>query len=494
MSGLCLVLILIIILFSCESSDQKEKRLAKKYCSSCHLFPDPELLSKTIWVKEVLPNMAFRMGLSDLMEGARYIPLNDLVTVASTLPAKPMVTEEEWQAIVNYYSENSPDSLISKSKTKPDSIRIFESIKLPEPEGSLPLITMIKLDTLTKNILLGTRSGKLIRLNEKFEKEATIQLSSPPSHVEIDQNEYSVALMGIMDPNDRSVGELTRFNASGDVKKILVDSLKRPVYFEETDLNADGRKDFIVCAFGNYTGELAVYENRSNSDYRKHILSTLPGSRRTLAKDFNNDGLTDILALFTQGDEQLTLFINEGNFKFKRKNLLRFPPSYGSTYFDIVDFNNDGRFDVLYTNGDNSDYSQILKPYHGVRIYLQDDTGNFKESWFYPMHGASKAVALDFDLDGDLDIASFSFFPDYYNNPEQGFIYFENTEGQLLAQTLSEGSAGRWIVMDVADMEGDGDFDIILGALDFNTRVPKELYKTWEQEKTAVLILKNRTR
>ncbi len=149
---------------------------------------------------------------------------------------------------------------------------------------------------------------------------------------------------------------------------------------------------------------MAVYENNGKSEYNKHVISTLPGSRRTLSRDFNDDGLIDILALFTQGDEQITLFINEGNFRFKQKILLRFPSVYGSTYFDIVDFNKDGRFDILYTNGDNSDYSQILKPYHGIRIFLQESNGNFSESWFYPMHGASKAVAFDFDLDGDLDM------------------------------------------------------------------------------------------
>jgi hypothetical protein len=110
------------------------------------------------------------------------------------------------------------------------------------------------------------------------------------------------------------------------------------------------------------------------------------------------------------------------------------------------------------------------------------------------MNGASKAVAIDFDLDGDLDIAAFSFFPDFVKDPNQGFIFFENIEGKFYPHTIPEGSAGRWIVMDVADIEGDGDQDILLGALDFNTKVPKSLFRKWETEKTAVLILRNLTR
>jgi hypothetical protein len=494
MSGYSLLPILLITLLSCESTEQKEERLAKQYCSNCHLFPDPKLLPKTLWKNEVLPNMAFRMGLKDLMEGARYVPMDDLVTVASTLPQKPMVGEDEWKSIVSYFEKNAPDSLVAEEEFTLENLELFEPIKISDPEGSLPLVTLIKVDTLHKKTFLGTRSGKLYQLNGQLETVASAQLSSPPSFIEFGKGKFTISLMGIMDPNDRSKGELAAFKEGTDAKEILVDSIKRPVYFEEVDLNKDGKKEFIVCAFGNYTGELAVYENKGDSNYSKHVLSSLPGSRKTLAQDFNNDGLTDILALFTQGDEQITLFMNEGNFRFKQKILLRFPPVYGSTYFDIVDFNKDGRFDILYSNGDNSDYSQIIKPYHGVRIFLQDEAGNFSESWFHPMPGASKAAAFDFDLDGDLDIASFSFFPDFYKSPDRGFIFFENKDGKFQARTTLAGTSGRWIVMDVADLEGDGDLDILLGALDFGTKVPKLLFQSWEQEKTAVLILKNRTR
>ena len=495
MSGYSFIgLSLVLLFFSCESVEKKEERYAKQYCASCHVFPEPKLLPKEIWKNHVLPNMAFRMGLTNLMEGAQYVPMPDLVTVAGTLPGRPMVSEEEWKLITHYFEKNAPDSLVIPVNGKLENLDLFEAIKLLDPDRSLPLITLVKADTLNQRIYLGTRTGKLTQFNSRFEIERSFPLSSPPSHISISNNELTVSLMGIMDPNDRTKGELSTYNADGNNQEILIDSLKRPVYFEEADLNADGKKDFIVCAFGNYTGELAVYENNGKSEYNKHVISTLPGSRRTLSRDFNDDGLIDILALFTQGDEQITLFINQGNFRLKQKILLRFPSVYGSTYFDIVDFNKDGRFDILYTNGDNSDYSQILKPYHGVRIFLQESNGTFSESWFYPMHGASKAVAFDFDLDGDLDIASFSFFPDFTKNPDQGFIYFENKEGNFYPLTLPEVTAGRWIVMDVADIDGDNDKDILLGALDFNTKVPKALFQKWEEEKTAVLILRNRTK
>ncbi len=36
-------------------------------------------------------------------------------------------------------------------------------------------------------------------------------------------------------------------------------------------------------------------------------------------------------------------------------------------------------------------------------------------------------MARDFDGDGDLDLAVIAFFADYPKQPEEGFVYLENT-------------------------------------------------------------------
>lgn len=61
----------------------------------------------------------------------------------------------------------------------------------------------------------------------------------------------------------------------------------------------------------------------------------------------------------------------------------------------------------------------ILKPYHGIRIFQQNSEGNFIQSWFFPIYGASQAAAFDFDQDGDLDIAAISFFADFDNHHDE---------------------------------------------------------------------------
>ena len=77
---------------------------------------------------------------------------------------------------------------------------------------------------------------------------------------------------------------------------------------------------------------------------------------------------------------------------------------------------------------------------------------------------ALKAIAADFDGDGDLDIATIAFFADMKNKPAEEFIYFEQDKPlSFKPHAIPVSKYGRWMSMDVADINNDGKPDIVLG-------------------------------
>src|SRR5947208_10317577 len=89
------------------SSDlRRGEQLARQYCQSCHLFPEPDLLDKATWEKGALPWMSKWLGISkmnlDLRPGRKY------VQAAGVFPIMPVLPREDWEAICKFYIESAP--------------------------------------------------------------------------------------------------------------------------------------------------------------------------------------------------------------------------------------------------------------------------------------------------------------------------------------------------------------------------------------------------
>jgi hypothetical protein len=164
---------------------------------------------------------------------------------------------------------------------------------------------------------------------------------------------------------------------------------------------------------------------------------------------------------------------------------MQFPSVQGSSFLDIAELNGDGFDDMILSNGDNADYSILRKSFLGVRIYLNNGKDQFKESWFYPTNGATKTLAGDFDNDGDQDMAMIAFFSEV--DKGSSFLYFENKQSMHFNVSTLGVPDARWLVMESADIDKDGDLDLILGNFEFGMVEAGYLYS----RNIKALILRN---
>lgn len=442
------------------------KQLAQKYCQTCHLFPEPTLLDQKTWSNSVLPNMGLRLGLKVGKDPYTDLSEEEAKSLRSLhiYPEQPLISMEVWQKIVNYYAEEAPPTPLpqSKSLTISKQLPLFTATELKLHDKPIPQTTLIKYNPTTALLYVGDAQNELYVVDSSLQLKHIWALDSPPSDIDFPKNAPPRLLtLGSFEPSNLKTGRLIALDTL--ISPANLDSLPRPVQFATADLNADGSEDMVICGFGNHSGKLFWYDN-AQQHQKENILYPFAGARKVEIRDLNNDQKPDIVALTAQAYEGVRIFYNLGKNQFKEKIVLQFPPSFGVSYFELADFNKDGFQDILLTNGDNWDYSAIPKNYHGIRIYLNDGRDNFKEAWFYPYYGTSKAVARDFDGDGDLDIAAISFYANL-DQPEQGFLYFSN-QGNLKFEAFStpEAATGKWLTMEVADYDHDGDSDIVLGS------------------------------
>ena len=283
-----------------------------------------------------------------------------------------------------------------------------------------------------------------------------------------------VAVIGQLSPTDELLGHLVLLINDGNQvfePVVLLKETDRIADVRPADLDGDGDWDFALGMFGNtYTGKIAWLEQVRPGEFVLNPLSDRNGCSHVPVGDLNNDGLPEVVALITQGYEEIVAFINVGGGRFEHKVLFEaLNPGFGSSGLVLVDLDQDDDLDLLYTNGDGFDKADA-KPYHGVQWL--ENLGNFQFEYheLVRFYGAYSANAADMDLDGDLDVVVASCFMSsshkYWGDlPRQGMIWMENDGEQNFTRRAITDYPSHVVSTDLGDMTGDGKPDIVAGGM-----------------------------
>lgn len=450
------------------------KELAEDYCARCHEYPQPQALPKHIWAENIMPKMALYLGIGDTFDEMMKLSELEINTLTKNelYPSHPLINLDDYAKIIAYFNENAPLVIKNSSTLKMGTTNMFESKNILDKSKENILIKYID-----NNIFTSTSDlNKAYFFNNKLQISDSVISESPITDVKNHPTLGKVILeVGKMNPNDLDNGQLK----SGS--KILVKNLQRPVDLELLDINNDGVQDFVIANFGNNYGDLSWYDGQT---FEKNILINAPGAVNIQILDFDKDGKNDICVLMTQAREGIWFLKNMGDASFAPTRLMSFPVYYGSSFFQLKDYDKDGDFDILYANGDNADLSIIDKPFHGLRIFDNNGKNEYKESYFLPVNGLTKALWADMDMDGDDDIVTISYFTKA--EKKDSFLYLQNDKLKYKPLSISSLNQTKWISLEIADTDNDKDLDIILGSFD-------RQFEGQKNNKRGVFLLKNKT-
>ncbi|MDQ8180340.1 VCBS repeat-containing protein [Pelagicoccus sp. SDUM812005] len=360
----------------------------------------------------------------------------------------------------------------------------FSPLKIGDAPGDPPWITDIDIEDIDQDGRLDIvfTEGRLheVRILYQYEPDAYIEkLASSevkgPAHLEAldfdgdGDTDLLVASMGVIFPNNSRIGSVVFLEQLQDrsfKKHILIDSVARVTDAQAADLDDDGDLDLVLAQFGYEQGEIRWMENLGNLQFKSHILLQLPGAIHSPTADFDGDGDLDIAALVSQEWEEVHLFENTGQHSFKQRSLYGSTnEDFGSSGISVVDLDQDGDPDILYTNGDTFDYATPgPRPWHGVQWLENQGELSFEYHRIGTFPGAFSPFASDLDGDGDLDVLAVSCFNHWTDEGSVAVTSFLNDGEQNFTELPIAYAPTHLAVVEAADINGDGQVEFVTGS------------------------------
>jgi hypothetical protein len=443
-----------------------------RFCGACHAVPPADTFPRSAWKDEVERGYLF------------------FQQSGMPLQAPPI------EAVIQYYQERAPEELppadIQRVDTPPPVQ--FERQDFSGPtHPELPAISNVNLvhlyDKRRLDVLATDMRRNQVMVLQPYAESPSWKVLAETSHpahtelVDLDGDgimDILVANLGSFKPTDDRKGSVTWLKGmpDGTFKPFtLLEGVGRVADVQAADFRGVGKLDLIVAVFGwHTTGEIVYLENQT-TDWSKpkfvpRVLDDRHGGIHVPVVDLNGDGKPDFIALISQEHETVVAFLNEGGGKFRKEVLFSaLHPAYGSSGIQVVDINNDGKVDVLYTNGDVLDRPYLLKPYHSVQWLENRGTFPWEHHPLTPMYGVHRAVAADFTGTGKKDIIATCFLPEdvFPQRKERNLdatIYLEQTEPGHFVRHTMEAITCDHVTCAAGDIYGTGRIDLVTGVFD----------------------------
>lgn len=311
----------------------------------------------------------------------------------------------------------------------------------------------------------------------------------------------------------------TRLSVGGDFEAAL--------YAHGADVDGDGRMDVIATGGGPDAGVVAWWRNDGGdpSGWAQQTLAQdFMGASGVVSGDFDGDGNTDVLAAAIN-DSEIAWWQNSGTDPVAWTKHTITDGFQGVQSVMAADLDGDGRLDVLGgsgPDGENRDQvawwrneggnppawtKQIIAPgftfAHWVYADDVDDDGRIdvlgmsysgnEVAWWRNGGGTSPTwtkqtidggfthaltvCTADMDGDGDLDVLGTAWTPDHEVAWWEAVGTFPDIEWRK--HVIADSFTGAWPLI-AADLDGDGDQDVVAGADVLNSGGQSAPLTWWE--------------
>jgi len=463
--------------------------------TACHRLPPPDVLPRASWHDTIVRMSVMRAG---------------QVESPSTFEAHASALPEDMRHALTYYEAHAPEALPAPDPWPlPDSEQAprFERRAVAPPGAPSPGVSNVALldiagDGRLELVVSDMRHGLVLAHRPYLTDDGFVRLAGVPhpahaSLTDLDRDgikDLLVADLGSFLPGDHDLGAAVWLRGQRSFGPFLDSQvgsrLPRVADVEAADFDGDGDLDLVVAAFGwRKTGSLLLLEQRSTAGaapvFEARPLDPRTGAIHALPADMNRDGRSDIVVLFAQEHETVAAYINEGGGRFRTETVYAAPhPNWGSSGIQVVDLDKDGDLDVLLTHGDTFD-DLILKPYHGIQWLENRGTFPYVEHTLASLPGVHRAEAADLDGDGDLDVIAVARAPNAGDGTASklaSVVWLEQGKpGEFRRHTLEMGSPTH-ATMDAGDFDLDGDIDFVVGNFAIPGSSPAAWVEIWQNK------------